>query len=305
MNRALHERLAAAFKTSRPKLWGVCYRMTGNISDADELVQDTFARALEREPADLERSLEPWLMRVAINLATDRLRRRKAQPYSGQWLPDPVLLNEGADAEQRLIQKQALSMECMVALEALTPTCRAVFLLRELYDYSTAECAQALAITPSNVKTSLHRARQLLDSPQLQWRARHALPSHAHDGALWRLFLAIQSQDLALLESLLSQDIHLISDGAGEVAATLNVIHSPSHVARFLSVSQRRGAALEALRFVRTHHGSGLYTRIGSGLAARAPREHLWWVVPNAAGQVCAIYVIVAPSKLKRLLSGL
>jgi len=190
----------------------------------------------------------------------------------------------------------------MVALEALTPTCRAVFLLRQLYDYSTAECAQALSITPSNVKTSLHRARQLLDSPQLQWRSRHALPDYAHDGALWRLFLAIQSQDLALLESLLRQDIHLISDGAGEVAATRNIIRSPTHVARFLSSSLRRGAALEALRFVRTTHGSGLYTSI-SGLAERAPREHLWWVTPDDAGQICAIYVIVAPSKLARIFS--
>lgn len=302
MNRALLQHLDEAFRAHRPKLWGVCYRMTGNVSDADELVQDTFARALERSPVDLNRSLEPWLMRVAINLATDRLRRRKAQPYTGQWLPEPVVLNE-VDVEQQLIQKQALSMGCMVALEALTPTCRAVFLLRELYDYDTQECAQALSITASNVKTSLHRARQLLNSPQLQWRARHTMPAYAHDGALWRLFLAIQAQDLALLESLLSQDIHLISDGAGEVAATLNIIRTPRHVARFLSVSQRRGAALEDIRFVRTGHGSGLYTRV-KGLAERAPTEHLWWVVPAPDGQIGAIYVIVAPSKLAKILSA-
>src|SRR3982751_5244373 len=79
-----------AYETERRMLWGLCYRMTGNAADAEALVQETFARALEHPPGRMEQPLRPWLVRVAMNLSRDYLRRRKRRGYTGEWLPSPV-----------------------------------------------------------------------------------------------------------------------------------------------------------------------------------------------------------------------
>src|SRR5262245_52119760 len=79
-----------ALEADRRMLWGLCYRMTGNAADADDLVQETFLRTIEKPPANLDQPLKPWLIRVAINLSRDLLRSRKRKEYRGPWLPTPV-----------------------------------------------------------------------------------------------------------------------------------------------------------------------------------------------------------------------
>src|SRR4029077_1213552 len=71
-------------------LWGLCYRMTGSAADAEDIVQDTFVRMLESPPKNMESSLRPWLVKVALNLSRDQLRRRRRREYFGPWLPSPV-----------------------------------------------------------------------------------------------------------------------------------------------------------------------------------------------------------------------
>src|SRR5262252_7589610 len=83
-----------ALETDRRLLWGLCYRMTGNAADADDLVQETFVRALEKPPRRFDEPLRPWLIRVAINLSRDLLRKRKRRSYVGDWLPSPVPTGE-------------------------------------------------------------------------------------------------------------------------------------------------------------------------------------------------------------------
>jgi len=78
---------AELLESDRRVLWGLCYRMTGNAADADDLVQETFVRALERPPKRTDEPLRPWLLRVAINLSRDLLRKRKRRPYIGSQLP--------------------------------------------------------------------------------------------------------------------------------------------------------------------------------------------------------------------------
>src|SRR5688572_5843666 len=87
----------------RRLLWSLCYRMTGVAADADDLVQETFVRALTAPPADRSRDLAPWLVRVAMNASRDVLRRRKREGYVGPWLPSPIDLESVAvgSSEQR------------------------------------------------------------------------------------------------------------------------------------------------------------------------------------------------------------
>src|SRR5712692_46828 len=170
--------------------------MTGNAADADDLVQETFVRAIEKPPKWTDEPLRPWLVRVAINLSRDLLRRRKRQGYVGPWLPSPVPTDEQSPASYepparnedspaaRYDLMESVSFAFLLALEALSPTQRAVLLLRDVFDYSTSETAEALDITEANVKVVLLRARRKMKgydkdparlSPERQQTTRRAL----------------------------------------------------------------------------------------------------------------------------------
>ena len=155
-------------------LWGLCYRLTGSAADADDLVQETFVRTIERPPARMKDPLRPWLVRVAMNLGRDLLRRRRRAPYKGPWLPSPIETNgqdlfpreevalplgeialplgevappshevvfEGGSTEGRYELLESVSFAFLLALEVLTPQQRAVLLLRDVFDYSVRETA--------------------------------------------------------------------------------------------------------------------------------------------------------------------
>src|SRR5262245_64359890 len=94
---------ADALEPHRRHLWGLCYRMTGNAADADELVQETFIRAMEHPPARTDEPWRPWLVRVAVNLGRDLLRCRKRRPYTGPWLPSPIETGDEASPSSSAI----------------------------------------------------------------------------------------------------------------------------------------------------------------------------------------------------------
>src|SRR5262249_13064147 len=139
------------FDEHRLFLWGLCYRITGSAADADDVVQDTFVRALQ---SSRERPDDPrrWLTRIAVNAARDVLRRRKRRAYVGPWLPTPIetasddvppshepALHGEHTLEGRYDLLESVSLAFLQALEALTPTQRAVLLLCDVFDYSAAE----------------------------------------------------------------------------------------------------------------------------------------------------------------------
>ncbi|HXU08022.1 MAG TPA: sigma-70 family RNA polymerase sigma factor, partial [Blastocatellia bacterium] len=166
---------AQALETDRRMLWGLCYRMTGNAADEDDLVQETFVRAIEKPPRDTREPLRPWLVRVAVNLSRDVLRKRKRQGYIGPWLPSPIPTDEESPASYeppapdeespaaRYELMESVSFAFLLALEALTPSQRAVLLLRDVFDYSTTETAEALDLTEANAKVLLLRARRKMN----------------------------------------------------------------------------------------------------------------------------------------------
>src|SRR5580704_15698210 len=225
---------AESFEADRKMLWGLCYRMTGCAADADDLVQETFVRALEDPPEDLERPLSPWLVRVAMNLSRDCLRRRRRRGYVGPWLPSPVPTEEAqvlpsyeprqssdANPMARYEMLESVSFAFLLALEALTPSQRAVLLLREVFDYSTAETADALGITQPNVKVLLHRGKQRMREYDKSRTKLDPASNERIQKALEQFLLYLQENNVEALERLLSEDIVLVSDGGGEVRAAL------------------------------------------------------------------------------------
>lgn len=239
------------FAAHRRYLWGVCYRLTGDVSDAEDLVQATFERALRRPPADLERPWRPWLTRVATNLAIDLLRHRAQQSYDGPWLPAPIeelLEVEGwtrehhgdgegmADVEVRYDQQASARYAFLLALEALDARSRAVLILRDVLGYDGPEVAQMLELSPANVRVILHRARKMLDEARARPRERleDALDDDRTRAAIERLMVAIGSRDGEALARVLAEDVRACTDAGGEFVAARKIVSGRASVASLL-----------------------------------------------------------------------
>jgi RNA polymerase sigma-70 factor (ECF subfamily) len=233
--------IEAVYREHGRFVWGLCYRMTGNASDADDLVQETFARALASPPRDTSAPWRPWLVRVAVNLARDRLRRRKRAAYVGPWLPSPIETGEevdgrsddAADPEHRYGLLESVSFAFLMACEALTPRQRAVLLLRDVIDYSVDETARALAMSVPNVKTTHHRARAAMEAYDAARRTPTRALQDETRAALERFLAALSSGEVAQVEALLSPTARTINDTNGDYVAALRVVVGSSRVARF------------------------------------------------------------------------
>lgn len=219
------------FQAHERFLWGLCYRMTGNAADADDLVQETFVRALKHPPARTDEPWRPWLVRVAINLSRDLLRRRKRQSYEGPWLPAPIEtgdeaalpsyepVDEHGNPAAHYDLLESVSFAFLLALEALTPAQRAVLLLRDVFDYSVKETAMALGMSEPNVKTTHHRARRAMSD----YERTRQLPTRSLQEqtrrVLERFLNCLVNHDVAGAEALLAADARQLSDGGGEFFA--------------------------------------------------------------------------------------
>lgn len=219
--------LEEVFTAHERFLWGLCYRMTGNAADADDLVQETFVRAMKSPPARTDEPWRPWLVRVAINLSRDLLRRRKRQAYEGEWLPSPLETeppafdppDESGDPSTRYDLLESVSYAFLLALEALTPTQRAVLLLREVFDYSVSETASALAMSEANVKTTLHRARKAMQSYDHARRPLTQALQKQVQQTMQKFLHCLFHHDVAGAERLLAENVRHTSDGGGEFHA--------------------------------------------------------------------------------------
>ena len=299
--------IADVFGEHRRFLWGLCYRLTGSAADADDLVQETFVRAIERPPARTDEPWRPWLVRVAVNLGRDLLRRRRRRGYVGPWLPSPIETGdevsppsvETASTEGRYDLLESVSYAFLVALEALTPLQRAVLLLRDVFDYTVAETADVLGVSEANVKTTLHRARRRMaaydrartvPTRDLQARVRTALE---------RFVAAVATADLPALESLLAESVRAVSDGGGEFHAARVPIVGRARVARFhWNIARRRTATVPPQVEIRMLNGlPALVIAMGDEARGEAARFVIRADV-DAEGRVVALHSVLATRKL-------
>jgi RNA polymerase sigma-70 factor, ECF subfamily len=300
------------FAEHRRYLWSVCYRLTGDGLDAEDLVQATFERAMQRPPDDLERPWRPWLTKVATNLAIDLLRRRSHAAYDGPWLPAPIeeLLEvegwtrehhgagEPGEVEVRYGQLESARFAFLVALEALEPRPRAVLILRDVLGYSGPETAEFLGLTPANVRVILHRARKLLE------QAREAEPptlaeaeADARTRAMIEQFMAaLLSRDTEAIGRLLADEVRVTSDAGGEFVAARKVVRGRASVtALFLGLG--RGAALEGAEFRSINGEPALVAAFGS-TKLRTARRAVVRVELDARGRIREVQLVLNSRKL-------
>ena len=289
---------SALFEEHRPFLWGLSYRMTGNAADADDVVQETFVRALVTPPARTEEPWRPWLTRVALNLSRDVLRRRTRDGYVGPWLPGPALTARFEEEEQapnaRYDRFESVTFAFLLALEALGTRERAVLLLRDVFDYSVREAAELLEMTEGNVKVTHHRARRALDAYD---RARPTPGAAERSGeALQRFLGALAMKDGAALEAMLAAGARAIGDGGGEFLAQRRVVVRKDRVARlFLGITRHPNVVRAELVLV---NGTVAVVVDRAPVPRRvAPRSLLACDVDDE-GLITSIYSILTTAKL-------
>ncbi|HZU83523.1 MAG TPA: sigma-70 family RNA polymerase sigma factor [Polyangiaceae bacterium] len=292
-----------AYRENASYLYGLCYRMTGSTADAEDLVQETFARALASPPADTTAPWRPWLVRVAVNLARDRLRQRKRTPYVGPWLPAPIETGDeaadGDDPERRYGMVESVSFAFLLACEALTPRQRAVLLLRDVFDYSVEEAAQALSLTAANVKTTHHRARSAMEA----YDAARLPPTRAVQertrAALERLALALRAGDAGAVEAVLLPSAVTTTDAGGDYHAALRHVVGAQRVARFyLGLIKKRAPSRVTLRCV--NGLPALIVEIDDPPPRVAPRLVVRCDL-GADDRISRLHAILATSKLKAI----
>jgi RNA polymerase sigma-70 factor, ECF subfamily len=300
---------AETLEADRRLLWGLCYRMTGNAADADDLVQETFVRALERPPQRTDEPMRPWLVRVAMNLSRDLLRRRRRRDYVGPWLPSPVATDEeslpsyepaapSADSPAaRYDLLESISFAFLLALEALTPQQRAVLLLRDVFDYSTAETAAALDLTEANVKVTLLRARKRMKGYERQRADLSPAGREATRRALEQFLLYLNARDAKGLERLLAEDVVSLSDGGGEVRAALRPIRGRANMLRLIAALN---AKLSRAPRVERRVLNGLPAVVFEDVHSTATRATRYTVhiELDGAGRIRRLDSVLAPSKL-------
>jgi RNA polymerase sigma-70 factor (ECF subfamily) len=293
--------LETAMNEHRALLFALCYRMTGCAADADDLVQETFARALATPPSDMARELRPWLVRVAMNLARDSLRRRKRLAYIGPWLPSPIETSLSPDADRarpdvRYRELESLSAAFLIALEALSATQRAVLILRDVLGYSVDETAHALALSEANVKTTHHRARAALERYDEERTPITPGRKKATHDALNNLLWCLMRGDVDGLAKLLAEDVRTLNDGHGEFFAAQKPVIGRDKVILFHQKTQRSSPMLFAVREI--NGLPALVAQLSNEGNPKLPERIVITLELNAAGKIAKLDAVVATRKL-------
>jgi RNA polymerase sigma-70 factor (TIGR02957 family) len=229
---------ADEFETHRPRLFGLAYRLLGSAAEAEDAVQDAYLRFSGADRTAIEHPAA-WLAKVVTNLCLNRLTsaRARREKYVGDWLPEPVVTSDGTlgpleSAEQR----DAVSMAMLVLLERLTPTERAVYVLREAFAYGHREIAEVLDLTEANCRQLYRRAVRRVGEPRSRFE-----PAPERQRELVASFVAAaRDGDLAGLEKLLAADATWTSDGGGKVSAARRPVAGRDKVVRLvLGLAQR------------------------------------------------------------------
>jgi RNA polymerase sigma-70 factor (ECF subfamily) len=226
---------AQVFDGHRRLLTSVAYRVLGRWSDAEDVVQDAWLRWSGADYTSVE-DPKAYLVTVTTRLAIDQLRKAQTrkESYVGPWLPEPVLTRDGADtapdAADRVVLDDTVSLAMLLVMETLSPLERAVFVLREAFDYSFAEIAAMLDRTEPAVRQLLVRARNHVHEK----RPRYPLDDVERRSIAERFLAACVGGDVKPLLEMLSPEVTLVADGGGVVTAARRPVVGLDNVARFL-----------------------------------------------------------------------
>ncbi|CAN5634829.1 RNA polymerase sigma-70 factor [soil metagenome] len=222
----------------RPLLFSIAYRMVGSASDAEDIVQEAFLRFhRESSQGTVIDSPKAWLSTVTTRLAINHVRsaRVRRENYVGTWLPEPLVTETESDGAQHAETADSLSMAFLVLLESLGPVERAVFLLRDVFDYSYDEIAAVVDKSEDNCRQIAVRARRQIEAKKPRYEASRK----KREELSRRFFDAVAGEDADGLIRLLAADVVAYGDGGGKAPAFPLPVFGRERVVRLLLRSNR------------------------------------------------------------------
>ena len=238
----------------KPLLFSIGYHMLGSVEDSEDLVQDTFVafHQLSKTSNEELNNIKAFLCKVMTNRCLDLLKssRKKREVYIGPWLPEPILQLkfEGIheDPAEKVILDETISYALLVLLEQLNPVERAVFLLREVFEFEYKNIAEILSKTEMNCRKIFSRVKD-----KIQADHQNTKTNIEEDFLLAKRFIeAVGTGNLEVLISLLTEDVVLISDGGGKVKAAIRPISNKNHVIAFLTGLAKKEAGSGEVKLV-------------------------------------------------------
>jgi RNA polymerase sigma-70 factor, ECF subfamily len=274
----------------RPLLFAIAYQMTGSASEAEDLVQETYLRYQQAQSKVEIQSIKAFLTTIIVHLAIDYLKssRHQRERYAGVWLPEPVLTNDAESLPGELVERrEAVSMAFLILLQTLTPPERAVFLLREIFDFPYETIASIIGKSVATCRQIFHRAQQHLAAQ----RRPSGVGNEAHQALVTHFLAAIQQGDFDELLHDLAEDVTLYGDGGGKATVVPQPLHGAGVVARFFSIIARKAPS---------------ETRVALAEANSMPALLIWehdtlttvFLFANSDGRLAEIYAQRNPDKL-------
>lgn len=289
------------FGQYRPYLISFAYRMTGSLVEAEDIVQDTFVACHETNPDEIQNH-KSWLTKICANKALDHLKLayKKREEYPGTWLPDAIpdrlqlwAGDEEISPESQIALSESLTTSFLLLVERLSPEERVIYLLREVFGYSSREISEFVGMSDEACRKVAERARKKI----VESRPRIKGDLSAAQSVLQKFFESVKTGDAATMKLLLSENSQLWSDGGGKVSASRDILHGPISIVEFFQkvAGGFSGNDVKA-EFQSVNHRPGLVMsqRLPSGFWL--PQTVMSFEVEN--GQIVRIYAQRNPEKL-------
>lgn len=277
------------FEQERPRLFAIAYRMLGSVMEAEDAVQETYLRYMATN-AEAIQSPKAFLSTVVTRLCLDQLKsaRVKREEYFGPWLPEPLLTADAPD--ELLARHESISMAFLLLLEALSPVERAVFLLREVFDYDYDAIARIVGKNEANCRQLYSRAKKHIQAG----RPRFTPSPQEQQQLVGSLLAAMQAGDSDTFAALLAEDVELRSDGGGKASAATHPLVGRATVMRFVLGLYHKRPPKTTVEFAEVNGEPALVVRVAGKVD-----NVICFEIDGA--NISAIRIVRNPEKLRHL----
>jgi RNA polymerase sigma-70 factor (ECF subfamily) len=280
------------FEELRPLLFSIAYRILGSVSEAEDAVQETWLRyeASATRPASPRAYLSAAVTRLSIDVL--RSARFRRESYVGQWLPEPLLTDPYEDPARAAELADSVSMAALLLLERLSPLERAVFVLREVFDFGFPEVASAVGRSEAACRQLAVRARRHMAAG----RPRFETDRQEREELAARFFDALREGDVDGLRTLLAADVQLVGDGGGKAPQVARSVVGADKVARLLAAYFPLLVRIDVT--FEPHEVNG---RPGAVLRDRDGRVLTTMALDLLDGRISTIRSVANPDKLRHM----
>lgn len=278
---------AAIFESHRPYIFGLAYRMLGSVMEAEDVVQDAYLRYQAATQWEEIETPKAFLTTITTRLSLDVLKSARVQreEYVGSWLPEPLVTTEAPS--DLILKRESLTNAFLTILERLSPLERAVYLLREVFEYGYRDIAEIVEQSEANCRQLFSRSRKYLTNRNLRFEA----DREKQQQLIGAFLFALEGKDVGALTSLLAEDIRFDSDGGGKVTAALKPIMGRDSVIRFVLGITRLRPKNMTMEFTETNGHSSIMLKVDNKL-------YSVWGFAIQDGLITNVWAVLNPDKL-------